>query len=52
MEHVCGCGMTREHGHTSCAECGGSTCRTCAIEIETTTYCRWCAALAADLPRA
>ena len=32
----------------SCRECGTACCRTCAIEIESQAYCRWCAT--ASLP--
>lgn len=26
-----------------CQECGTTCCRSCALEVETRTYCRWCA---------
>jgi len=26
-----------------CRECGTACCPSCAIEIESDTYCRWCA---------
>ncbi|HXG04930.1 MAG TPA: hypothetical protein VNO23_16140 [Candidatus Binatia bacterium] len=28
---------------TVCQECGTACCRSCRLEIETRTYCRWCA---------
>jgi len=28
---------------TGCRECGTACCPSCAIEIDTETYCRWCA---------
>jgi len=34
-------------GPTRCRECGARGCRSCAIEIEANTYCRWCATLLA-----
>jgi len=26
-----------------CQECGSACCRSCALEIATHAYCRWCA---------
>jgi len=26
-----------------CLECGTACCPSCAVEIESDTYCRWCA---------
>jgi hypothetical protein len=26
-----------------CAECGTSVCPSCRLELDSTTYCRWCA---------
>jgi hypothetical protein len=26
-----------------CAECGTPVCPSCRLELESTTYCRWCA---------
>jgi hypothetical protein len=28
---------------TLCQECGTACCRSCALQIDTCTYCRWCA---------
>lgn len=39
---TCEC-ETAARGRTSCQECGTACCRSCALEIETRTYCRWCA---------
>jgi hypothetical protein len=30
-------------GRATCHECGNATCRSCAVEFDATTYCRWCA---------
>jgi hypothetical protein len=45
MSGACECGMLHEAwtGPTTCHECGTRGCRSCAVEIETNTYCRWCA---------
>jgi hypothetical protein len=45
MNVACACGMTPEQPsqRTGCQECGTAVCRSCSIELETTTYCRWCA---------
>lgn len=42
---TCECGMTHDHpsGQIGCQECGMRCCRSCALEIDTKTYCRWCA---------
>lgn len=44
MPH-CECGTLHQGpaAHTGCQECGTIVCRTCAMEIQSTTYCRWCA---------
>jgi hypothetical protein len=44
MSH-CDCGMTVEQpaGRTHCHECGTATCRSCSVEFDATTFCRWCA---------
>jgi len=26
-----------------CRECGAACCRSCAVEVDSHTYCRWCA---------
>ena len=45
MDITCQCGMTleREQAAAGCRECGTACCRSCAIEVQETTYCRWCA---------
>jgi hypothetical protein len=45
MTATCRGGMVLEgpEGPTGGHECGTPGCRSCAIEIETTHYCRWCA---------
>ena len=53
MNATCECGMTLEGParRTGCQECGTVGCRSCSIEVETMTYCRWCATSVAP-PRA
>ena len=45
MNATCECWMTLESParRTGCQECGAAGCRSCSIELETLTYCRWCA---------
>src|SRR5207237_8407942 len=45
MNATCECGMTLEAParRTGCQECGTVGCRSCSIEVDTITYCRWCA---------
>jgi hypothetical protein len=45
MPSQCECGMTLERPsqRTGCRECGTAACGSCAITVETTPYCRWCA---------
>lgn len=43
---TCECGLLHERGEAaSCGECGTACCRSCRVEIEAETYCRWCATL-------
>jgi hypothetical protein len=43
---TCECGLLHElPAPATCQECETSCCRSCAVEIETNTYCRWCATL-------
>ncbi|MEK7446321.1 MAG: hypothetical protein AABZ70_15835 [candidate division NC10 bacterium] len=43
MAH-CECGTLQgSSARTDCQECGTSCCRTFAVEVDSTTYCRWCA---------
>jgi hypothetical protein len=49
MTATCYCGMNLERpGPTACLECETVTCPSCAITIETDTYCRWCAPILAS----
>jgi hypothetical protein len=45
MNANCECGMTHEHerARTGCRECGTAVCRSCSLEADHNTYCRWCA---------
>jgi len=42
---TCECGLLHDHssGEIGCQECGTQVCPSCALDIETRTYCRWCA---------
>lgn len=43
---TCECGLLHDRpAPETCHECGTSCCRSCAVEIEAKTYCRWCATL-------
>lgn len=43
---TCECGLLHDQpAPEACHECGTSCCRSCAVEIEVKTYCRWCATL-------
>jgi hypothetical protein len=54
MARTCECGMTLENParRTGCRECGAPGCRSCAIEVDATIYCRWCATSLAPGARA
>ena len=44
MTPHCECALL--HGDSSvlgCRECGTVCCRSCAVEVESEAYCRWCA---------
>lgn len=45
MGTACHCGMTLETTgpHAGCVECGTPVCPSCRLELDSTTYCRWCA---------
>ena len=45
MSHNCHCGMPIEEParRSECHECGAACCRSCVIDVDTQTYCRWCA---------
>lgn len=45
----CGCGMTVPT-LLACFECGTSTCASCAIHLESATYCSACAGSLLDAP--
>jgi hypothetical protein len=42
---TCECGLLHpEPGRDRrCRECATPCCRSCAVEIDSDTYCRWCA---------
>jgi hypothetical protein len=46
MTPICECALLHAD-HRSvlriCQECGSACCRSCALEIESQAYCRWCA---------
>jgi hypothetical protein len=46
----CGCGETVST-LLACFECGTSTCATCAIHLESATYCRACAGSLLEAPK-
>jgi len=41
----CECGLLHAEPSRSggCQDCGTACCPSCAIEVDTRTYCRWCA---------
>ncbi len=44
MPTTCECGTLHDAaGPTRCRECETLCCRSCALEVEAETYCRWCA---------
>ena len=45
MTNTCECETTLDRAASAapCQECGTACCRSCALEVETETYCRWCA---------
>jgi hypothetical protein len=45
MTPICECAMLHADRSAlrSCQECESACCRSCAVEIESQTYCRWCA---------
>jgi hypothetical protein len=49
MSTTCECGVTLEQpGRTAhCQECDVAACPSCLIDVETATYCRWCATVLA-----
>jgi hypothetical protein len=45
---TCECGLLHDQpSTTSCHDCGTACCRSCALEIDARTFCRWCATLLA-----
>jgi hypothetical protein len=42
---TCECGLLHATRMTTaeCLECGMGCCRSCGLEIDGETYCRWCA---------
>jgi hypothetical protein len=50
---TCECGLLHPEPRRAqgCRECHAPCCPSCAIEIDSDTYCRWCAlAMAPALP--
>lgn len=47
MPTYCECGTLHDgpSARARCHECGTTCCRSCGVEIGTTTRCRWCAAV-------
>ncbi|HBH01671.1 MAG: hypothetical protein A2W08_11915 [Candidatus Rokubacteria bacterium RBG_16_73_20] len=47
MDERCGCGGPARGAFPGlgCLECGAPCCPTCAIHLESATYCRRCASL-------
>ena len=45
MRSTCECALLHPQPslRSGCQECGTACCPSCAIEIESDTYCRWCA---------
>ncbi len=45
MPITCECALlhTEPSVRPACQECGTAGCPSCAVEIESQTYCRWCA---------
>lgn len=45
MQTTCECALLHAGGRrgTGCRECEAPCCPSCAIEIDSHTYCRWCA---------
>lgn len=43
MRSTCECALLHPSPRSGCQECGTACCPSCAIEIESHTYCRWCA---------
>lgn len=45
MSRRCGCGNSVDAGAPSlgCLECGAGCCPSCAVPVESVTYCRGCA---------
>lgn len=50
MNARCQCGVEIKHPfeRLGCVECGDACCPTCAIPLESATYCRACAASLLD----
>ena len=45
MSPTCECALLHNEPsiRSGCQECGTFCCPSCAVEIESHTYCRWCA---------
>ena len=42
MTPVCECAALHAPALRGCHDCGAACCPSCAVEIESHTYCRWC----------
>jgi hypothetical protein len=42
---TCECGLLHSDAppRPGCVDCGTACCPSCAVEIDSHTYCRWCA---------
>lgn len=45
MTPTCECALLHDESSVlrGCRECGTACCPSCAVEIESHAYCRWCA---------
>jgi len=43
MTPLCECAALHPQALRRCNDCDAVCCPSCAIEIESITYCRWCA---------
>ncbi len=45
MTRYCECALLHADPSVlrNCRECGTACCRSCAVEVESHAYCRWCA---------
>ena len=52
MGSSCQCGMevAYQFHHLGCIDCGSACCPSCAIQLESATYCRSCAGSLLGVP--